>query len=146
MTTRTTREYSSFELVFGNLAIILWIILGSAVCALFNFIMALGYCAALSFLIFFEIGKHGCVTCYYCKTCTIGMGKLPEFFFTRKGKANVNKGALRLFPFVYFLLSATPLVLLIYAVLQELTMLKVILFVAILLYSLVVGAARITRD
>jgi hypothetical protein len=72
------------------MAIILWITLGSAAVGLFNLLASLGYFSLLAFLVFFELGKHGCVTCYYCKTCTIGMGKLPEFFFKKNGTANVN--------------------------------------------------------
>jgi len=71
--------------------IILWIGLGAAALGLFNIFAAIGFFALTAFLIFFEIGKHGCVTCYYCKTCTIGMGKLPEFFFNQKEQPTSTK-------------------------------------------------------
>ncbi len=139
---RRTKEYSKFELVFGNLAIILWISLGAVSCGLFYPLAGLGYFSLLAFLIFFEIGKHGCVTCYYCKTCTIGMGKLPEFFFKREGTANVNQKAQRLFPFVFVLLSLVPLVLVAFSVIQEFLFYKTVLLAAILAFSLYTGIVR----
>jgi hypothetical protein len=142
-TSRTTKEYSFFELVFGNLAIILWISLGAISVGLFNTLVAVGYFLIVAFLIFYEMGKHGCVTCYYCKTCTIGMGKLPELFFRKKGNSNVNKAAMRLFLLVYILLSVLPVALITYLLFQELSILKVFLLTAILIFSLITGAARL---
>jgi hypothetical protein len=141
-TSRTTKNYSLFELVFGNLAIIIWISLGAISLGFFNLFASVAYFLIVAFLIFFEIGKHGCVTCYYCKTCTIGIGKLPEFFFRKKGAANVNKAALRLFPIVYALLCVLPGVLIIYSLVQELTIFKMSLLIVILVFSLTTGAAR----
>lgn len=145
VTSRTTKEYSMFELIFGNLAIILWIALGAITFSIFNFFAAVGYFAVVAFLIFYRMGKHGCVTCYYCRTCTIGMGKLPELFFKKAGTANVNQAALRLFPFVYVLLSVVPVLLLIYSLVQELTIFKAVLLAAVLIFSSVTGAARLRR-
>jgi hypothetical protein len=142
-TSRATKEYSFFELVFGNLAIILWISLGAISVGLFNTLAAVGYFLIVAFLIFCEMGKHGCVTCYYCKTCTIGIGKLPELFFRKKGNANVNKAAMRLFPFIYMLLSVLPVVLIVYSLVQGLLILKVFLLSSIIVYSVTAGAARL---
>ncbi len=98
-----------FELIFGNALIVLWVILGAIACGMIHFLAGLGYFSLLSFLIFFVIGKHGCVTCYYCKTCTIGIGKLPEFFFKPEGTANVNRKAQKIFPLVFSFLVASQL-------------------------------------
>ncbi len=133
---RKPKEYSISELVLGNAAIILWIGLGAISCGLFNFSVGLGYFALLTFLIFFEIGKHGCVSCYYCKTCTIGMGKLPEFFFGKEGFANVNRRAQRIFKFVFVLLSLAPLAIVAFSMTQEFLIYKSFLFVGILSFSI----------
>ena len=140
--TRKAKEYSKFEFVFGNLAIILWISLGAFSCALFYPLAGFAYFVLMSFLIFSEIGKHGCVTCYYCKTCTIGIGKLPEFFFKQEGTTNVNRKAQRLFPFVFVLLSVVPLVLVGFSVIQELVFYKIVLFATILVFSVYNGIVR----
>jgi hypothetical protein len=95
-----------------------------------------------AFFIFYELGKHGCVTCYYCKTCTIGIGKLPELFFRRKGIANVNRRALKLFPFVYLLLSALPIALVAFSLFQEITVWKAALIAAVLAFSTYTGTIR----
>jgi hypothetical protein len=139
---RYTKDYSKTELIFGNLAIILWIGLGSLSCALFIPLAAVLFFGLASFLIFLELGKHGCVTCYYCKTCTIGMGKLPELFFRKAGTANVNQRALRLFPFVYFLLSALPITLISISFFQEATTYTAVLLVSVLSFSVYSGIIR----
>ena len=98
---KNRREYSMTQIILGNAAIIAWILLGTVACGLFNLLGALGFFALAAFLIYYELGKKGCLSCYLCKTCTIGMGKLPDFFFAKTGTFNVNRKALRLFPYVY---------------------------------------------
>ncbi len=139
---RVRKDYSKTELFFGNLAIILWISLGALACALFYLLSAVLFFALASFLVFYELGKHGCVTCFYCKTCTIGMGKLPELFFTKAGTANVNRRALRLFPFVYLLLSALPLALIGVSLIQEIAVYKLVLLALVLVFSVYSGVIR----
>ncbi len=141
-TNRNTKNYSVFELFFGNLASVGWIALGAIAAGVFYPVFGLGYFSLVCFLIFYEIGKHGCVTCYYCKTCTIGMGKLPEFFFKKGGAANVNRRALRIFPFVFVLLSVVPVALLVFSIIQELMFYKVVLLVAVLVFSIFNGTVR----
>jgi hypothetical protein len=139
---RYRKEYSKSELIFGNLAIILWIGLGALSCALFYPLSAILFFGVAAFLIFYELGKHGCVTCYYCKTCTIGIGKLPELFFKKAGTANVNRRALKLFPFTYLLLSALPVALIVISLFQETAVYKVVLLVSVLAFSVYTGTIR----
>ena len=139
---RYRKEYSKSELIFGNLAIILWIGLGALSCALFYPLSAILFFGVAAFLIFYELGKHGCVTCYYCKTCTIGIGKLPELFFKKAGTANVNRRALKLFPFTYLLLSALPVALIVISLFQETAVYKVVLLASVLAFSVYTGIIR----
>lgn len=139
---RYTKDYSKTELIFGNLAIIFWIGLGAFSFALFFPLAAVLFFALAAFLVFYELGKHGCVTCYYCKTCTIGMGKLPELFFAKAGTANVNKKAMKLFPFVYLLLSLVPLVLFAISIIQTVTAFKMVALALLLSISLYSGVVR----
>ena len=139
---RHRKGYSKSELFFGNLAIILWICLGALSCALFYPLAGVVFFGLAAFLIFYELGKHGCVTCYYCKTCTIGIGKLPELFFRRAGTANVNRRALTLFPFVYLLLSALPITLVVISFFQETAVYKVGLLAAVFAFSVYTGIIR----
>lgn len=139
---RYRKDYSKTELIFGNLAIILWIGLGALSCALFYPLTAIVFFGLAAFLIFYELGKHGCVTCYYCKTCTIGIGKLPELFFRQAGTANVNRRALKLFLLVYLLLSALPITLIVISFFQEVVLYKVVLLAAVLAFSVYSGIIR----
>lgn len=139
---RQRKNYSKAELIFGNLAIILWIGLGAVSCALFYPYAAVLFFGLAAFLVFYEMGKHGCVTCYYCKTCTIGMGKLPELFFSQAGTANVNQRALKLFPFTYLLLSVLPVVLTAVSFLQAASVYKAALLTSILVFSVYTGIVR----
>jgi hypothetical protein len=136
------KEYSKPELLFGNLAIILWISLGAMSCMIYYPFSAILFFATAAFLIFYELGKKGCVTCYYCKTCTVGIGKLPEFFFRMAGTANVNSNALRLFPLVYFLLGILPIVLVTVSAVQGISAFKIVLLAGTLLFSAYIGIIR----
>ncbi len=139
---RKTKEYSKFELIFGNLAIILWIVLGAISFWLFHPLVAIVFFVSASFLVFYELGKHGCTTCYYCKTCTIGIGKLPELFFAKGGTANVNKRAMKQFPFIYLLLSLVPLVFIVVSIIETITILKITVLILLLMFSVYSGVIR----
>jgi hypothetical protein len=139
---RHRKDYSKAELILGNLAIILWIGLGALSCALFYPLTAVLFFGLAAILVFYELGKHGCVTCYYCKTCTIGIGKLPELFFRHAGTANVNRKALKLFPLVYLLLSAIPLTFILISLFQEIAIYKVALLIVVLAFSIYTGIVR----
>ena len=139
---RYTKDYSKTELIFGNLVIILWIALGALSVTLFYPLAAILFFGLAAFLIFYELGKHGCVTCYYCKTCTIGMGKLPELFFRKAGTENVNRRALKLFPLVYLMLSVLPIGLIAVSLFQGTTIYKVVLLAAVSTFSIYSGAIR----
>jgi len=110
--------------------------------ARFSPLAAVLFFGLAAFLVFYELGKHGCVTCYFCKTCTIGMGKLPELFFKKAGTANVNRRALRLFPVTYLLLSVLPAVLTVASLFQNVTLFKALLLAAILAFSVYTGLVR----
>jgi hypothetical protein len=136
------REYSKFEMIFGNFAIILWILVGTWACWLFFLPAAVGFLVLVAFLVYYKLGKKGCLNCYYCKTCTIGIGKLPEFFFAKNGTANVNGKALKLFPLVYLLLSAVPIILLSISIIREISAYKFALLSLALLFSVYTGFIR----
>jgi hypothetical protein len=141
-TAQQRKDYSKTELFFGNFIIIVWISLGAISCSLFYPFVAILFFGFAAFLIFYELGKHGCVTCYYCKTCTIGMGKLPELFFKQTGTTNVNQRALKLFPLVYLLISALPTTITFISLIQEVTLYKGVLLAPILCFSLYSGIIR----
>jgi hypothetical protein len=141
---RQKREYSKAELFFGNGAIFVWILLGAASCWFLSPFAAIAFLALASFLVFYELGKKGCVSCFLCKTCTIGMGKLPDLFFTKISieNLNINKKALKLFPFVYLLISVVPLALVSVSLIQHLDFYNVLLLVVLVGFSVLTGIIR----
>jgi hypothetical protein len=70
------------------------------------------------------------------------MGKLPYMFFKKEGTANVNKRALKIFPFVYFFLSALPIALTISSLIQAASIYKFALLVSILVFSVYTAIIR----
>lgn len=70
------------------------------------------------------------------------MGKLPDLFFRQAGTANVNRRALRLFPFIYLILSMLPILLIVVSFFQRITMFKFALLAAILAFSVYTGIVR----
>lgn len=141
---RQKREYTKTELVFGNWAILVWILLGTAACWLYFSFGAIIFLALAAFLVFYELGKKGCVSCFYCQTCTIGMGKLPELFFTKTTieNLNINRKALKLFPYVYLLLSAVPIAIAAVSIVQHLALYNLLLMVVLVLFSALTGVIR----
>jgi hypothetical protein len=141
---RKKREYSTSKLLFGNFTIFIWILLGTAACWLYFSFGAIVFLALTSFLVFYKLGKKGCVSCFYCKTCTIGMGKLPELFFTKTSieNLNINRKALKLFPFVYFLLSVFPMAITAISIVEHSSIFNILLFVALAAFSVLTGIVR----
>lgn len=139
---RNQKYYAMPELLLGNLLIAVWILLGSLSFAIYYPLAAVPFIAVASFLVFYKIGKKGCVTCYYCKNCTIGMGKLPSLFFKHERTANVNVKALKLFPWTFLLVSAVPIILFVVSLFQEVTAVRVALLCAVLAFSLYSGIIK----
>jgi hypothetical protein len=73
------------------------------------------------------------------------MGKLPELFFTKNAieNLNINRKALKLFPFVYLLLSGVPLALAAYSTSRHFAISNLLLFAALVAFSALTGAVRI---
>jgi len=141
---RKKREYTKTELVFGNFAIAAWILLGTAACGLIFSFGAIIFLALSGFLVFYELGKKGCVSCFLCKTYTIGMGKLPGLFFTKNTIDNLNiiRKALKLLPFVYVLLSAVPIAIAAVSIIQHSAIYSFSLLVALIAFSILTGSLR----
>ncbi len=72
------------------------------------------------------------------------MGKLPDLFFTKTTieNLNINRKALKLFPFVYLLLSVVPLALASISIIQHLAIYNVLLLAALVGFSVLTGIVR----
>jgi hypothetical protein len=143
-TERKKIEYSNIELAGGNFAIVAWILLGTMACWLVISFGALIFMGLAGFLVFYELGKKGCGNCFLCKTCTIGMGKLPSLFFTKTAvqDLNTNRKALRLFPWVYAFLTVVPIVVLATLLFIQFSVTSLGLLLGLGAFSVLTGALR----
>jgi hypothetical protein len=138
------REYTKTQLISGNLAVVAWILLGATACWLFSPFAALGFVALASFMVFYKLGKKGCVNCFWCKTCTIGMGKLPYLFYSKTPieDLNINRKALKVFPYVYLLLSVVPIALTAVFMVQSFSVYSAVLLAVLVALAVFTGSLR----
>jgi hypothetical protein len=134
-------EFPKRFTVLGNLAVVLWIILGSLGFWLFNQI------AGWIFLIAGLIGIYGILKflgclrpCYNCKKCTFGLGRISALFFGKRSLKD-PKESYRMPSAVFFfiLLGPFPTAILIISLLQAFTILKMAVLISLLLVSLYSG-------
>jgi hypothetical protein len=135
------KEYSKTLLTFGNLGIILWILLGGIACWLFNPIVGWLFLVSAFVLVFIILRRLGCSSCYYCKSCTMGLGKLSDLFFGSGYMAGVNSSLTLKIIFVYILLGIVPLSFLAFSIIQEFAANK-LAFLAVLLLLLFYSLSR----
>jgi hypothetical protein len=101
--------FSRSFLVWGNLALLAWVFL--AFFAVWFYNQVYGYLLLLvtAGSVYLILRRLGCSSCYYCKSCTSGFGRLAGAFFgtgyTKKGSVGNRIG---LIGFIYFLLFPLP--------------------------------------
>ena len=130
-------DFSRNLVVFGNLTLIGWALMASLSLTFSNPLYAwllLLFTVAIIFLI---LRRLGCSSCYNCKSCTSGFGRLAGWFFgSRENKDLNNKTALVFVAVTYCLLIPIPLSTLSLSIVQEVTALKLIVLSCLLLVSM----------
>ena len=130
-------EYPKTSIILGNLMMILWIALGTIACWFFSPLVAWIYLASAIIMVGIVLRKLVCTNCYYYdKWCFTGWGKLSALFF-KKGsieKFGTSVG-IRLAPITYGLLSVIPIILIIIALIQEFTVLRIVVLILLLIVS-----------
>ncbi len=103
-------------LVLGNLALIAWIFLAFLGVWLYNELYGWLLLFSLAALVYLALRRLGCSSCYYCKSCTSGFGRLTGSFFgsgfTKKSSVGNRIGFIA---FIFFLLGPLPAVTLIFS-------------------------------
>jgi hypothetical protein len=130
------KDYSKSLLILGNLGIVLWILISAVACWFFNPIVGWLFLLSAFVMVFVILRRLGCSSCYYCKSCTSGFGKLADLFFGSGYMAGVNSSrGLKAF-FVYGLLGLVPIGFLVFSIMQELSLYKigVLAFLLLLLF------------
>ena len=136
------KEYSKALLTLGNLAIALWIVLSAVACWFFNQIFGWLFLVSAFILVFAVLRRLGCSSCYYCKTCTMGFGKLADLFFGSGYMAGVNSSLSLKIVFVYGLLGMVPIAFLAFSIMQEPVATKIAVLVLILLLLFYSGSRK----
>ncbi|MEA3255674.1 MAG: hypothetical protein U9Q22_07545 [Candidatus Altiarchaeota archaeon] len=136
------KDYPKTNIVFGNLLMIIWIVLGTLACWFLYPLAAWIYLAFATTMVFIVLRKLVCTNCYYyAKWCYIGWGKLSALFF-KKGKIEDFKTStgIKLAPLTYGLMTLIPLILIIISLTQEFTVPKLTVLLLLLSISFYSGA------
>jgi len=103
-------EFTRKFLVTGNLGLLTWVFLAFFSIFFYNQIAGWLYLLLLAFLIYAILRRIGCSSCYKCKTCTSGFGRLSGAFFGRGFIKKESVGnRLGFIIFIYALLFPLPL-------------------------------------
>ena len=128
------RAYSESRTVLGNIGILLWLALGTIAIWFSNPIVAWIFAFAAFIVVYGVVRKQLCKTCAYCKTCTVGLGKLSELIFGKAELGGVKPRTLLISLIVtYGLLTVIPAVFLAFSISQEYTLSKILALVFLLL-------------
>jgi hypothetical protein len=126
--------------VLGNLSLLTWVFLSFFSVLLHNWLYGWLYLLLLAFIVYAVLRRIGGSSCYKCKTCTSGFGRLAGALF---GRGFVKKESvhnmLGVVAFVYVLLLLLPTVLLSVSLLGSFSYVKVLVLVCLLalaVYSL----------
>jgi hypothetical protein len=139
---RNQKDYSAFALFSGNLALLGWIILGAYALSFIHPLLSWIYVIFVAFSVYYVLRKNCCKTCYYCKGCTVGFGKLPELFFLKSGTENVTNKGLKIFSYYYIALTVLPITVLSYSIIDNFTFEKMAVLMPIIIFSIWSGIVR----
>jgi hypothetical protein len=123
-------------LVLGNLMLVAWVFIAFGGIWFYNQVFSYLLLVFTVAMIFLILRRLGCSSCYYCKTCTSGFGRLAGAFFgtgyTKKGSVGNRTGLLS---FIYFLLFPLPVALLALSLSTEVSVLKILVLALLLVIS-----------
>jgi hypothetical protein len=130
-------EFTKSFLIYGNLALLGWVLL--AFLGMWLYTQVYGYLLLVftAAAIYMILRRLGCSSCYYCKTCTSGFGRLAGAFFgtgyTKTGSVGNRVGFIG---FIYFLLFPLPAAVLVLSLLQPINVLNVVVLGLLALVSI----------
>ncbi len=126
-------EFTCPQLILGNLELLGWVFLAFLGIFFYNQIYGWLYLLLEAASIYLILRRLGCSSCYKCKTCTSGFGRLAGAFF---GKGFTKKESvgnrLGIVAFVYVLLLPIPTAVLIVSLLGVFSVLKLLVLICLL--------------
>jgi hypothetical protein len=144
-------EYPKSTIILANLAMALWLALGTIAIWFLSPVAAIIYITFAVSMVFVILRKLVCTNCYYYgKWCGAGWGKLAALFFKR---GDINKfgtsAGIKIAPLTYGLLSLIPVILGIISIIIEFTLLKatvLVLLLAVSFYSGGIGRGKACKQ
>jgi hypothetical protein len=130
-------QYGLSSIIIGNLAMLVWIGLGTACCWFFHPIAAWVYLPVAVLMVFVVLRRLVCVNCYYYgKLCPSGWGKLAALMFKQGSMDKFGTSiGVKLAPATYGLLSLIPLGFVIAAMVQDFEVAQPVVLVLLLAMS-----------
>src|SRR4030042_6255712 len=130
-------EFKRSLLVFGNLTLSFWILLGAIAFWFYNPLAFWIFLLFAMFMVFAMLRRLGCSSCAYCTSCTSGFGRLSGWFFGRIPTKDLSsKTRLAFIGFIYCLLALVPSVFLVISIVEVFTVAKIMVLSGILVISL----------
>ncbi len=133
-----TIEFKKTLTVFGNLAVILWIMLGSLAFWLYNQLAGWLFLITAIIAIYGILKFLGCLRpCYNCKKCTYGLGRISALFFGKRSLKD-PKESYGMPSAIFFnaLLGPFPAIFLFISIVQSFTIFKIVVLFGLLTISL----------
>ena len=93
-------------------------------------------------MVFAILRRMGCSSCYYCKSCTSGFGKIADLFFGSGYMAGINSSLTLKIIFVYALLGIVPIAFLVVSIIQEFAVTKIAVLALLLLLLFYSGSRK----
>ena len=130
--TETKLDFSRNLLILGNLTILAWILLGFFATRFYNELAAWILLLFNAFMVFGILRRMGCSSCYNCKNCTSGFGRIAGAFF---GTGTIKQGSVgnrkALIGFIYILLTVVPAGVLVASLIQDFSFTKILFLICI---------------
>ncbi len=133
--------------LFGNLALFVWIILDTTAFLLFNITAGVVFFLVTLILVYVLLNILGCLRpCYNCIKCTHGTGRLSALYFGKRIFKDYKynyKLPTALFFSLY--IGAFPAAFALYSAIQDYTAVKATVFVALLAFTIYSGLTWRTK-
>ena len=124
--------------IYGNLALFLWIVLDAAAFMLFDLTAGIAFFIVALIAIYGVLHLLGCLRpCYNCIKCTHGMGRLAALYFGRRIFKDY-KYSYKLPTAIFFTLfiGAFPAAFALYSAITDFTTVKAALFAVLLAFTI----------
>ena len=141
-------EFQKKYTVLGNLAVILWIVLGSMAFWLYNQTAGWLFLVAALIATYGGLKFLGCLRpCYHCKKCTFGLGRISALFFGKRSLKDPKESyGIKSAVFFNALFGPFPAVFLLISTVEAFAVLKITVLLCLLAVSLYSGLTwRTTR-